>query len=246
MPEYNIDRKSKVEANEQNLSFHPDRSHSESPGREMKKYPVLEKTFHPARDRHLSALNAAGSAAEIADILEDLQQTYGNQYVQSLVKSVSFPGSPVSTLAPVAEEEELQASPSNKQPVMVPVDPSKCAGCVIVRNGRFDIYLNENTPDILMGGVIAHEIKHVEDFENDPDYMTIPTLGPAWMDGPIPDGETFYYRNMDDARMFENAAIDVEIAWLERALEQDLEPEDRRLVVHRKDVVLPAYRASFG
>jgi hypothetical protein len=129
---------------------------------------------------------------------------------------------------------------------LVPVDPSRAGGCVIVKGNKFEAWINPSQPSCIVGGIEKHENKHISDFLADNNYKDIPTNGPSWGEQPVPDGETFYYRNNDDAKRFEHAAIDIEIAWLDNQLKGNLSTQDKETVKNRKDVTLPAYRNSFG
>ena len=155
----------------------------------------------------------------------------------------------IATQAPIRSltnniEQVKHAYPQNRDPnhkpppVMVPV-PSGGA-CVIVRGGAFDMWIGPNEPACVLGGMRLHESKHITDFQADPYYSTIPSSGT------IPDGETFYYRNMDDARRFEHAACDVEMEWIRGQLAGNPAAADRTILESRLNVTLPAYRASFG
>jgi hypothetical protein len=134
-------------------------------------------------------------------------------------------------------------------PVLVPVDPSKAGACVIVKDKKFDAWYNPSEPKCVLGGMKIHEEKHIADFQADPNYKDIPTKGLTWngpVKGPVPDGETFYYRNSEDAKKFEHAAIDLEIAWLNEQLKTNLSETDKNIITKRATKILPAYRKSFG
>ena len=181
---------------------------------------------------------------EILQVTKPLQR----QIEEEEEKLQTSPVNSVATQAPMRSftniEQIIPAYPQHADlnhkppPVMVPV-PSGGA-CVIVRGGAFDVWISPGEPACVLGGMRLHENKHITDFQADSYYNAIPSSGT------IPDGETFYYRNMDDARRFEHAAIDVEMEWIRGQLTGSPAPADRTILENRLNVTLPAYRASFG
>jgi hypothetical protein len=139
----------------------------------------------------------------------------------------------------------------NLSPVLVPVNPARAGATVIVKDKKFDIWINPAASKCVVEGMRLHEQKHIDDFNADPNYKDIPTKGLTWegpVKGLVPDGETFYYRNDEDAKKFEHAAIDLEIEWLNKELEDiyELSDSDRKIITRRATKTLPEYRKSFG
>jgi hypothetical protein len=139
----------------------------------------------------------------------------------------------------------------NLSPVLVPVNPARAGATVIVKDKKFGIWINPAASKCVVEGMRLHEQKHIDDFNADPDYKDIPTKGLTWegpVKGLVPDGETFYYRNDEDAKKFEHAAIDLEIEWLNKELEDiyELSDSDRKIITKRVTKTLPEYRKSFG
>jgi len=140
---------------------------------------------------------------------------------------------------PVAHSEPKDVSPEQRPPpVLVPVDPSRAGACVICNGGDFDVWINPAMPACTHDCMTQHEEKHIVDFMADDDYKD-KCLS-------TPDGETFYYNSMDDARRFEHPAIDIEIACIEEQLKTETDEENEKILKRRAEVVLPRYRESFG
>ncbi len=172
-------------------------------------------------------------------------------------------GDCVTATEPVEEEEEMMmgdrgtitsypgiiSTNQKLSPVWVPVDPSKAGACVIVKDKKFSTWFNPSEPKCIFGGMKIHEEKHITDFNADPNYKDIPTKGLAWegpVKGLVPDGETFYYRNNDDAKKFEHPAIDLEVGWLNEQLKTNLSESDKKIITNRATKILPDYKKSFG
>ena len=180
-----------------------------------------------------------------------VQQTRGGEYVNRLQETID-----VQVGSEPLQEGITEASPLNvyrdvemsnasldldkKLPVMTLPDPATMGGVVIVKSQKFEAWINPGEPACVLGGIKAHEEKHISDFEADSYYSTIPKSGK------IADGHCVYYQNNADAKKFENAAIDVEIEWLKKKRESNLSSADKAIVDNRMNVTLPAYRASFG
>ena len=138
------------------------------------------------------------------------------------------------------EMASMPLSFDKRIPVRTLPDPATMGGVVTVKSKKFEAWINPGEPACILGGIKAHEEKHISDFEADAYYSTIPTSGK------IADGHCVYYQNNADAKKFENAAIDVEIAWLKKKLEDNPSAADKAIIENRMNVTLPAYRASFG
>ena len=138
------------------------------------------------------------------------------------------------------EMASMPLSFDKRIPVRTLPDPATMGGVVTVKSQKFEAWINPGEPACVLGGIKAHEEKHISDFEADAYYSTIPTSGK------IADGHCVYYQNNADAKKFENAAIDVEIAWLKKKLEDNPSAADKAIIENRMNVTLPAYRASFG
>ncbi len=132
-------------------------------------------------------------------------------------------------------------------PVLVPVNPARAGATVIVKGEKFGIWINPAASKCVVEGMKLHEQKHIDDFNADPDYKDIPTEGSSW-GGKVPDGETFYYRNDEDAKRFEHPAIDLEMEWLNEQLKDiyELSESDSKIITKRVTKTLPEYRKSFG
>jgi hypothetical protein len=119
-------------------------------------------------------------------------------------------------------------------PVASPPDPSQAAGSVVCQGGNMQVWVNP--ADI--GGcneacIRRHEEKHIADFQADPNYKNI-CKG-------VPNGDTFNYRSCEDARRFETAATDVEIACIDAAL-PGASAGCKATMKNRRDVTLPNYK----
>jgi hypothetical protein len=191
--------------------------------------------------------------------LFDLQPLLGNRAVQALL-SREAPRcacggtcahcsreledaihSPVTEPSELLSDEELAAlggggGPGSRRTPLTPVPPS-AGGAVICRGGAMEVWIRPTEPAAVQPCERRHEEKHVADFQADPNYVNA-------CQG-IPDGEQFTYRNNDDARRFEHAATDVEIACLDAAI-PGASAADRAIMEHRRDVTLPAYKRSFA
>jgi hypothetical protein len=195
--------------------------------------------------------------------LLDLQPLLGNRAVQSLLApEPESPGCACGgTCAHCAAEREDKARPPLTGPSsgldpeeidrliagmalstpgtplmpLTPVPPT-AAGTVICKGGAMEVWISPTETSCVAPCERRHEEKHIADFQADPDYKDI-CKG-------IPDGETFTYKNSDDARRFETAATDVEIACLNAAIpgaSAACKPE----MIDRRDNTLPAYKRSF-
>ena len=180
-----------------------------------------------------------------------VQQTTGGEYVNRLQESLDVrvgleplhEGIAEASPLNVYRDVEVASMPMNidkKLPVMTLPDPATMGGVVIVKSQKFEAWINSTSPACVIGGIKAHEEKHISDFEADSYYSTIPKSGK------IADGHCVYYQNNADAKKFENAAIDVEIEWLKKKLESNPSSADKQIIENRMNVTLPAYRASFG
>lgn len=189
--------------------------------------------------------------AEHSDLL-GLPLSIGNRALQSILSSTATPTSPVhscscggacamcsqreeglsSALAvrtePLEEEEEgVPLIPA------VPVDASKAGGSVVCNKGNFLVWINPTLDPCVTTCARKHEEKHIADFTADPNYKDI-CKG-------IPDGETFNYRSCGDAARFEDAASDLEIDCLAKAI-PGASAGCQKTMQTRKDVTLPNYK----
>jgi hypothetical protein len=141
---------------------------------------------------------------------------------------------PSSDLDP-EELENLAATPGTRLTPLTPV-PSWAGGAVVCRGGAMEVWINPTESACVQPCERRHEEKHIADFQADPNYRNA-------CQG-IPDGEQFTYRNDDDARRFETAATDVEIACLNASI-PGASAACRPVMEQRRDVTLPAYKRRF-
>ena len=214
-------------------------------------------SFYPRMDDHATTLSSISTPVQRHQFVMQLQQTYGNRYIQRLVNEntaspiqppVEEEENPVQTVAGPGAERQNLPEKSPVQPALTPPtldgypDATRYGGMVVVRDNAWSIWINSSTavvPDCIRNGVILHEQKHVADFSADAEYRNFPTTGGA------SNGQTFYYGSSADARRFETAAVAVESAWIRNQLARtDLSPSDRTILQNRVDRVLPNYLAG--
>lgn len=126
-------------------------------------------------------------------------------------------------------------------PVMVPVDASSAGASVVCKgHNSYEVWMNPSTSACSAPCMRKHEEKHIADFNADPNYkatVKCPSL---------PDGETFTYASDADAKRFECAASDVEIACINDKLRTETDEACKTRLTRRKTVTLPNYKAGFG
>jgi ferredoxin len=211
-----------------------------------------EKTSTPGLRARAPAKRALAPSS-----LAELQPLLGNRALQSLLS--------VETAAPCAcggscahcsgeleerarhaltepsallSEEDLAGlvgTPGAAVPVQAP--PAGAGGSVCCRGGAMEVWINPSEPAWAQPCERRHEEKHVADFQADPNYRN-------WCQGK-PDGDCVTYANNDDARRFETAASDVEIACLDAAI-PGAAAADQPGMRNRRDVTLPNYKRSFA
>jgi len=127
-------------------------------------------------------------------------------------------------------------------PVMVPVDASRAGASVVCTGGSTDyrVWMNPTSPACVVPCMTRHEEKHIADFKADPAYT------PAVKCASMPDGETFTYASTADAKRFECAASDVEIACITNQLTTEKDDACKTMLTTRKTVTLPNYKAGFA
>jgi len=139
----------------------------------------------------------------------------------------------------VTHSKPKDVSPAQRPPpVLVPVDASRAGACVICNGGNFAVWINPAEPTCTVACMRKHEEKHIADFKADDAYKN--------KCASTPDGETFYYASAADAKRFEHPAIDIEIACINKQLETETDEGNKKILKHRAEVTLPAYRRSFG
>jgi hypothetical protein len=151
-------------------------------------------------------------------------------------------GSPDSSGKSAGRPENLRydPEPALPPPVMVPVPASAGASVVCKGHNSYEVWQNPSEPAWAQPCETKHEQKHIEDFNADPNYkatVKCPSL---------PDGETFTYASMADAKRFECAASDVEIACLTDQIAKETDEGNRKGETTRRDVTLPNYKKGFG
>lgn len=144
---------------------------------------------------------------------------------------------------PLEEPEEPQGVPSVLIPAATPPsdgglpDPATMGGTVICSGGALTTWINPTMDPCVVDCARRHEEKHVADFTADPDYRNACAV--------IPEGHSVRYGSSDDARRFETAATDLEIACL-NAQYAGASAACQPVIAARRDTTLPNYKRSFS
>jgi hypothetical protein len=136
------------------------------------------------------------------------------------------------------DEEDLKpgapaASLGHMPIAAAPPDPAKAAGAVTCNKGAFQVWMNPGNSPCINDCVRKHEEKHVADFNADPNYKD-------YCKG-VPDGDIVTYKSCDDAAKYEDAASDLEIDCLDKAI-PGASKACQPIMTNRKDVTLPKYK----
>ena len=141
------------------------------------------------------------------------------------------------------ELEEPEGLMSSLTPAATPPidgglpDPATMGGTVICSGGNLTVWTNPANDPCVADCARRHEERHVADFSADPEYRNACAV--------IPEGHSIRYGSWDDARRFEYAATDGEIACL-NAQYAGASAACKPIIALRRDTTLPNYRRSFS